>query len=88
MFHQMESSTADLMEILKGAPTHNVSSYKQIACSFAVYSILLVSYDMYDDDDDECVVRAFRKCILYIYLKYHLYTSSLELACCIHIPYI
>jgi hypothetical protein len=86
MFDHMESSTADLMEILKGAPTHNVSSYKQIACSFAVYS-MLVSYDMYDDD--ECIgVRAFRKCVLYIYLKYHLYTSSLELACCIHIPYI
>ena len=38
MFDQMESSTADLMEILKFAPTHNVASYKQIACSFAVYS--------------------------------------------------
>ena len=65
MFDQMESSMADLIEILKGAPTHNVALYKQIACSFAVYS-MLVSYDMYDD---ECVVRAFRKCVLYIYLK-------------------
>ena len=38
MFDQMESSMADLIEILKGAPTHNVALYKQIACSFAVYS--------------------------------------------------
>ena len=75
MFDHMESSTADLMEILKGAPTHNVASYKQIACSFAVYS-MLVSYDMYDD---ECVVRAFRKCVLYILFRksfIHSYTFN------------